>query len=122
MQAGSYALMDTAYAALGLPFGQALIVLATVISVNPPAGQSPTAGSRPSAWTMVTRRWSMARRVFCSDEHVIFSPPEGGSLPQWAIVRVLPAHVDPTMAYHERVYVFEGDQVLEVWPMDLRGW
>ena len=35
IQAGSYALMDTAYAKLGLPFGQALCVLATVISVNP---------------------------------------------------------------------------------------
>src|SRR2546430_564273 len=35
VQAGSYALMDTAYAALGLPFQQALAVLATVISVSP---------------------------------------------------------------------------------------
>ena len=35
IQAGSYALMDTAYAKLGLPFDQALSVLATVISVSP---------------------------------------------------------------------------------------
>ena len=35
IQAGSYALMDTAYAKLGLPFGNALTLLATVISVNP---------------------------------------------------------------------------------------
>src|SRR5947207_6974039 len=34
IQAGSYALMDTAYGKLGLPFGQALTVLATVISVS----------------------------------------------------------------------------------------
>jgi D-serine deaminase-like pyridoxal phosphate-dependent protein len=34
IQAGSYALMDTAYAKLGLPFAQALSVLATVISVS----------------------------------------------------------------------------------------
>ena len=34
IQAGSYALMDTAYAALGLPFGNALHVVATVISVS----------------------------------------------------------------------------------------
>ena len=34
LQAGSYALMDTAYGALGLPFAQALTVLATVISVS----------------------------------------------------------------------------------------
>ena len=34
IQAGSYALMDTAYGRLGLPFRQALSVLATVISVS----------------------------------------------------------------------------------------
>jgi hypothetical protein len=26
------------------------------------------------------------------------------------------------MAYHERVYLVEGDRVLEAWPVDLRGW
>ena len=35
IQAGSYALMDTAYGHLDLPFRQALTVLATVISVSP---------------------------------------------------------------------------------------
>src|SRR5439155_25003132 len=35
IQAGSYVLMDGAYAKLGLPFRQALAVLATVISVSP---------------------------------------------------------------------------------------
>ena len=35
IQAGSYALMDGAYTKLGLPFGQALTVLATVVSVSP---------------------------------------------------------------------------------------
>src|SRR5262249_22528925 len=35
IQAGSYVLMDTAYAKLALPFHTALTVLATVISVNP---------------------------------------------------------------------------------------
>ena len=34
IQAGSYALMDTAYEKLGLPFTQALSVLSTVISVS----------------------------------------------------------------------------------------
>ena len=34
VQAGSYTLMDTAYAKLGLPFVQAFSVLSTVISVS----------------------------------------------------------------------------------------
>ena len=37
-------------------------------------------------------------------------------------VRVLPAHVDPTVAYHEHLYVVDGDEVLERWDVDLRGW
>ena len=34
VQAGSYALMDTAYAKLGLPFRQAVFVVGTVIAVR----------------------------------------------------------------------------------------
>ena len=39
VQAGSYALMDSAYAKIGdLPFGVALTMLASVISINPAGG------------------------------------------------------------------------------------
>src|SRR4029079_4654073 len=34
IQAGSYALMDTAYATLGLPFGEALSIVGTVVSTS----------------------------------------------------------------------------------------
>ena len=37
-------------------------------------------------------------------------------------VRVLPAHVDPTVASHERMHVVRGDDVLGTWPVDLRNW
>ena len=33
-----------------------------------------------------------------------------------------PAHVDPTVAYHERMHLVRGDEVLEVREVDLRGW
>jgi D-serine deaminase-like pyridoxal phosphate-dependent protein len=124
LQAGSYALMDTAYAALGLPFEQALSILATVISVN--QGGWAVADCGLKALGMDHGNPSLADGSvvwFCSDEHVIFSPPEGGSLPAVGdLVRVLPAHVDPTMAYHQRLYLVEDDRVLEAWPVDLRGW
>jgi hypothetical protein len=41
---------------------------------------------------------------------------------------VLPAHVDPTVAMHENLVVasgLDGDgggEVVDVWPVDLRGW
>ena len=37
-------------------------------------------------------------------------------------VRVRPAHVDPTVAYHERMHLVSDDRVLETWEVDLRGW
>ena len=37
-------------------------------------------------------------------------------------IRVLPAHIDPTVAYHEYLHVVEGDEVVERWEVDLRGW
>ncbi len=58
---------------------------------------------------------------FCSDEHVTFAP--GAHRPAVGDrVRVIPAHVDPTMAMHEVAWLIDGDEVLERWPIDLRGW
>jgi D-serine deaminase-like pyridoxal phosphate-dependent protein len=39
-------------------------------------------------------------------------------------VYIAPAHLDPTVAYHEAMHVadFETGEVLETWPVDLRGW
>ena len=119
IQAGSYALMDTAYGALGLPFSQALEVLATVISVSAGLG-----GRR--LWPEGARhgpRESLhegGSRAFCSDEHVTFVPSERVRVGDR--VHVLPAHVDPTVAYHEHLNVIDGEDVIERWPVDLRGW
>jgi D-serine deaminase-like pyridoxal phosphate-dependent protein len=124
LQAGSYALMDTAYAAIGLPFGQALSILATVVSVNQGGWAVADCGLKALGMDHGNPSLSDGSAVwYCSDEHVIFSPPPGGSLPKVGDqVRVLPAHVDPTVAYHEHLYLVEGDRVLEAWPVDLRGW
>jgi D-serine deaminase-like pyridoxal phosphate-dependent protein len=38
------------------------------------------------------------------------------------LVRVLPAHCDPTVALHEELHLVGGEDVLETWKVDLRGW
>jgi D-serine deaminase-like pyridoxal phosphate-dependent protein len=124
VQAGSYALMDTAYAALGLPFGQALFVLATVVSVSPGWAVG-DAGLKSLAMDHGQPSIDGATVWFCSDEHVTFAPEPDGplvGLRPGSLVRVIPAHVDPTMALHERVHVVQGDDVLDTWAIDLRGW
>jgi D-threonine aldolase len=117
IQAGSYALMDTAYGKLGLPFGQALFVLATVISSSPEWSVA-DAGLKAFGMDHGNPDLDGSTVWFCSDEHTVFSPPR----PVGERVRFAPAHIDPTMAYHERAYVYADDQIVDVWPIDLRGW
>jgi D-serine deaminase-like pyridoxal phosphate-dependent protein len=126
IQAGSYVLMDTAYAKLGLPFRTALTVLATVISVNPAGWAVADCGLK--ALGMDHGNPSLADDApvwFCSDEHITFGPAPDRPRPKVGDkVEVLPAHVDPTIAYHERVHVVDADrtEVLATWPVDMRGW
>jgi D-serine deaminase-like pyridoxal phosphate-dependent protein len=64
-----------------------------------------------------------AKVWFCSDEHVTFAPDASASPPRVGDrIRVVPAHVDPTIAYHERLHIVAGDDVLDTWRVDLRGW
>jgi D-serine deaminase-like pyridoxal phosphate-dependent protein len=55
-----------------------------------------------------------------NDEHVIFSPEEPVAIGER--IKVWPSHIDPTVAYHERMQVAQGDDVVETWEVDLRGW
>ena len=119
IQAGSYALMDTAYDELDLPFAPALSILATVISV---ARNWAVADCGLKALGMDHGNPSMAGAevLFCSDEHITFVPE--GRVRVGDRIRVLPAHVDPTVAYHDRLHLLDGEDVVESWPVDLRGW
>jgi D-serine deaminase-like pyridoxal phosphate-dependent protein len=117
IQAGSYALMDVAYGKLGLPIQQALFVLATVISSSREWCVA-NAGIKTMGMDHGNPQIARAKVWFCSDEHTTFAPPRRVG----ERVRLVPAHVDPTMAYHDRVHVISGDEVVDVWPVDLRGW
>ncbi|MEZ7978816.1 MAG: alanine racemase [Myxococcota bacterium] len=138
IQAGSYVLMDTAYAELDLPFEQAFYVVSTVISLAPKgAGYAiADAGLKSLGMDHGNPQLPGGRVLFCSDEHVTFvtGRAEGDDLASpigWEAeptirvgdrIRLVPAHVDPTLAYHERLYVVDGEDVIDEWPIDLRGW
>jgi D-threonine aldolase len=119
IQAGSYALMDTAYGKLQLPFVQALSVLATVISVSDHWAVA-DCGLKALGLDHGNPAVEGAEVWFCSDEHLTFAP--GGVVRVGDRIRVLPAHVDPTVAYHELLWVVDGEDVVERWEVDLRGW
>jgi len=119
IQAGSYALMDTAYAKLGLPFRPALFVLARVVSVSRDFAVA-DAGLKALGMDHGNPAIEGATVWFCSDEHTTFASE--AALPVGARVRIWPAHVDPTVAYHERIWLVSGEDVVGELPVDLRGW
>jgi D-serine deaminase-like pyridoxal phosphate-dependent protein len=119
IQAGSYALMDTAYGKLGLPFAQALTVLATVISVSAKYAVA-DCGLKAMGMDHGNPSIEGADVWFCSDEHVTFAP--GDSVKVGDRINVIPGHVDPTVAYHAFLHLADGDDIIESWPVDLRGW
>jgi D-serine deaminase-like pyridoxal phosphate-dependent protein len=122
LQAGSYCLMDTEYVAHASDFENALFVQATVISKNDRWGVL-DAGLKAFGMDHGDPKvLDVGDCWFVSDEHITFGLAEGAAVKVGDRVRVVPAHVDPTVSQHERLHVVDGDEVLEVWDVDLRGW
>jgi D-threonine aldolase len=127
IQAGSYCLMDTEYVPHAPAFRNALYLWTSVISVNRGGWAVLDAGLKALGMdhgdpTVV----GAGDCWFVSDEHITF-----GTRPERPVhvgdrVRVLPAHVDPTVALHDQLFVVVGQgpdaDVTDVWPVDLRGW
>ena len=123
LQAGSYLLMDTAYGQLELPFEPALSVIGTVVSVSRDGYAVADVGLKALGMDHGNPTIPGAKVWFCSDEHITFSTRDRDALPAvGSRVSVQPAHVDPTVAYHERMYVATDDEVIDEWAVDLRGW
>jgi D-serine deaminase-like pyridoxal phosphate-dependent protein len=122
IQAGSYTLMDTHYAGLDLPFEIALTTVATVISVHRKGWIVADAGLKSFGMDHGDPSWDGGTVLYCSDEHVTLVP-EGGA--RWRVgdrVRLVPAHVDPTVAKHRDLWIVAGEMVVDRWPIDLRHW
>ena len=119
IQAGSYALMDTAYGKLEMPFRQALFIESTVISVSSEYVVA-DCGLKALGMDHGVPAIEQGKVWFCSDEHITFSPEIPCHVGDR--VSVVPAHVDPTVAYHESLHLVSGNEVIDRWEIDLRGW
>lgn len=119
IQAGSYALMDSTFAPLTPEFRTALWIHATVISVS--SGYAVAdCGLKALGMDHGNPTIDEARVLIVSDEHITFRPSSPVRVGDR--IRIWPAHIDPTVAYHERMYIVDGDDVLDSWAVDLRGW
>jgi D-serine deaminase-like pyridoxal phosphate-dependent protein len=123
LQAGSYCLMDTEYTPHAAGFENALLLWTTVISRSPKGWGVLDAGLKALGMDHGDPKVLDAGDCwFVSDEHITFGIAEGAEVAVGDKVRVLPAHVDPTVSQHERLHVVDGDEVVDVWEVDLRGW
>ena len=126
IQAGSYALMDTDYARLDLPFEHALFVLGTVISRPAPERCVADCGHKsctkdhglPSVKGL---RWRVRARLSTTNTRPSRCH-RGCTLAIGDRIQLLPSHVDPTMNLHDVVYALDGDDVIGAWPVAARGY
>jgi D-serine deaminase-like pyridoxal phosphate-dependent protein len=124
VQAGSYALMDTAYARFGLPFEEALGCLVTVVSAH---GRLAVVDGGLKALAVdhgnpELRAGVPARILFLSDEHATLTTEAAFAARPGDRLWLRPSHVDPTVDLHARLYAYRGDTVVDAWPVEARGW
>jgi D-serine deaminase-like pyridoxal phosphate-dependent protein len=124
IQAGSYVLMDSDYAAVGVGYEQACVVLGTVVSraagrcvVDCGHKALSTDHGLPSVRGLVG-----ARVTALNDEHATIALPADASCDVGALIEFVPSHVDPTINLHDAWFVMDGDRVVDVWPIAARGY
>jgi D-serine deaminase-like pyridoxal phosphate-dependent protein len=125
IQAGTYALMDTDYGSVGVPFEQAFFVLGTIVSRPSPercvadcGHKSMTKDHGHPSVTGVTG----ATVTALNDEHAVIAVPASCTLSVGARVQLTPSHTDPTVNLHDVFYAVDGERVIDVWPISARGY
>jgi len=125
VQAGSYVLMDTAYAQLDLPFEQALSLLGTVLSRPSPNLCVADCGHKACTFdhgNPDVKEVAGASVLFLSDEHATIIVPAECTLRPGDRIALRPSHIDPTINLHDVLYVVDGETVVDVWPVTARGY
>jgi 3-hydroxy-D-aspartate aldolase len=125
IQAGSYALMDTDYGSVGVPFEQAFVVLGTIVSR--PTRERCVADCGHKSMTKdhghpSVRGVEGATVTALNDEHAVIAIPASCTLSIGHRVQLIPSHTDPTVNLHDAFYAVEGERVVDVWPIAGRGY
>jgi D-serine deaminase-like pyridoxal phosphate-dependent protein len=125
IQAGSYALMDSDYGRLDVPFEQAFWVLGTIISRPDPCRCVADSGHKSMTkdhGLPTVKDFTGADVVALNDEHATITIPPDSRIAVGDRIFLRPSHTDPTMNLHDVVYAVEGEHVVGVWPIVARGY
>lgn len=135
LQPGSYAVMDAEYAAIGsagdakcfVTFHPALTLLTTVVSVNQHGFVTVDAGlkslyrdgAKPQVVKSGGREWVYD---WFGDEYGKISFPANTPAPALgAVLELMVSHCDPTINLFDCFYITRAEEVVDCWPIDLRG-
>ncbi len=134
-QVGSYVVMDAEYYAIEssnnsqhfIAFEPALRLLTTAVSVNQHGFVTVDAGLKSiykdgANPFIISPGFRGMKYDWFGDEYgkIIYSeddkPPELGT-----VLEIVTSHCDPTINLFDKFYVTKGDEVVDEWPIDLRG-
>ncbi len=133
LQAGSYLFMDKQYCAIelapgGSPFRTSLTIAGRVVSTAQPDRVIVDAGFKAMATDagpalVASGASTDAVYQFMGDEHGGLRFEGGGTRPALgALVRLVTPHCDPTINLHDRFHVVRGGRLVDIWPVDARGY
>jgi D-serine deaminase-like pyridoxal phosphate-dependent protein len=135
LQAGSYVCMDAEYLAIGsaedatrfASFGPALRLLTTVVSRNQNGFVTVDAGLKSlyrdgGVPQVLGGEDSGMTYNWFGDEYGKIICPVGTRVPSIGeVLALVTSHCDPTVNLFDRYYLIRGTEVVDVWPIDLRG-
>lgn len=129
LQAGSYAFMDGDYGANEwggpLNFKNSLFLLSTVMSAPTPDRVVLDAGLKSASAECGPPAVYGESGLTCTainDEHSVVRVEPGATAPALgSVLRLVPAHVDPTFNLHDGLVVFEDGVVQDIWEISARG-
>ena len=135
LQVGSYAVMDAEYLAVGsaqdperfVSFAPALRLLTTVVSANQDGFVTVDAGLKS-----LYRDGAVPQIISPENSHLVYNwfGDEYGKvscsgdfdLPALGtVLELVTSHCDPTINLFDRFYLTSGSEVVDIWPIDLRG-
>jgi D-serine deaminase-like pyridoxal phosphate-dependent protein len=125
IQAGSYALMDSDYGSVGVPFEQAFTVLGTIVSRPVPERCVADCGHKSMTKDHghpTVKGVDGATVTALNDEHAVLAVPLSCTLSIGERKQLIPSHTDPTVNLHDVFYAVDGDRVVGVWPIAARGY
>lgn len=129
LQAGSYAFMDGDYGANEwggpLNFKNSLFLLSTVMSTPTPDRVVLDAGLKSASAECGPPAVYGESGLTCTainDEHSVVRVEPGATAPALgSVLRLVPAHVDPTFNLHDGLVVFKDGVVQDIWEISARG-